>query len=572
MLAFLSIFIAAALVHGTSALQACPVLGSSFPVPKALSTSSTIQSAASNLTNAIQSAISAGITSHGALESNNTSFSIGIFTTKSPDFLFEYHHSAPSLANSTSGLKSGIDADSVYRLGSMSKLMAVYTFLIEAGDLQWSDPITKYIPELKAAADATPADSLDAVSWNDVTIGALASHQAGVGRDYLLGDIFTGDSTPDLAFGLPPLNISDRTLCVLPVQCNRADLLKGLAGRRPVLAPFTTATYSNVAFQLLGYALESITNKTFQSSVEDSFFKPLNMTSSSYTIPADESRGVIPVSIAASWWGVEIGDEAPAGGFFSSTCDVAKAGRAILESSLISPLLTRRWMKPHSHTSSFSMSLGAPWEIRRLVLPDENRIIDIYTKSGDLGSYSTLIGLLPDYEVGFSILAAGTAPHLDATTLAGLIGDAFLPSLETAAREEADVNFAGLYTSSIVNSTIVLNTESGKPGFGISRWISNGTDMAQTLATFLHGQTSPRLYPTNLLSKSSYYFRALFEQPPAVIDNGPFSFDCTSSSFFMLDSVHYGTIALDDFVFDLDGDGKATSLEARALRLALERA
>ena len=62
-------------------------------------------------------------------------------------------------------------------------------------------------------------------------------------------------------------------------------------------------------------------------------------------------------------------------------------------------------MKPHTHTSQFSLSVGAPWEIRRVVLPSENRIIDVYTKTGDIFAYSSIIALIPEYNVGFSILA-----------------------------------------------------------------------------------------------------------------------------------------------------------------------
>ena len=62
-------------------------------------------------------------------------------------------------------------------------------------------------------------------------------------------------------------------------------------------------------------------------------------------------------------------------------------------------------MKSHTHTSQLRLSVGVPWEIRRVVLPSENRIIDVYTKTGDIFAYSSIIALIPEYNVGFSILA-----------------------------------------------------------------------------------------------------------------------------------------------------------------------
>ena len=66
-----------------------------------------------------------------------------------------------------------VDENSIFRIGSLSKLFTVYTFLIERGMRDWREPITKYVVELANAANNT-------TDWRDITIEDLASHMAGI--------------------------------------------------------------------------------------------------------------------------------------------------------------------------------------------------------------------------------------------------------------------------------------------------------------------------------------------------------------------------------------------------------
>lgn len=81
--------------------------------------------------------------------------------------------------------------------------------------------------------------------------------------------------------------------------------------RAPVVLPGTTPIFSNAAFQILGYALEHITGKSFPSMLEDGILDPLGMTSSSLLAPEDYTDGVIPVDESTSGWAETIGDGSP---------------------------------------------------------------------------------------------------------------------------------------------------------------------------------------------------------------------------------------------------------------------
>ena len=268
-----------------------------------------------------------------------------------------------------------------------------------------------------------------------------------------------------------------------------------------------------------------------------------------------------------------------AGGVYSSTSDMVKIGQSILNSSLLDPALTRRWMKPVTHTSNPLQAVGAPWEIMSIRLPTTNRLVDVYAKSGSLSPYTSLVALMPDWGIGFVVMVAGQATW---DVLVELIAEIFLQAVEDAAREEADQIYSGTYVSTDpnLNSSLTITTDPLRPGLGISNFISNGTDLLQSYVDLLGANIpitdlSLRLYPTNLITQETngdkkVAWRALIEYtggpapPPRVFDIG-------CSSWGGADGLMYGSIAFDDFVFTI-GEGSAKSIEPRFFRVVLNKA
>jgi CubicO group peptidase (beta-lactamase class C family) len=97
----------------------------------------------------------------------------------------------------------------------------------------------------------------------------------------------------------------------MPILTSGSEFFSWFTKRPPVYLPSTTPVYSNAAYQLLGYALENITNKNFESLLNKSIFTPLNMTRSSLLKSTDPSGGVIPMNETTSGWAIDAGDEAP---------------------------------------------------------------------------------------------------------------------------------------------------------------------------------------------------------------------------------------------------------------------
>lgn len=167
------------------AVPNCPLAGAEFPPPQTLSLHPAWQQALASLKSKFD-LIDAGSTfkTDGSLD--ELSYSIQIFSSNpGGGILTERHRTAPNLLTNTTGVKQ-VDKDTVYRLGSVSKIYAVVAWLAELGDVHWNQPITNFIPELaaiSAQARTRPFDDVRQTNWEEITVAALASQVGGVGRD-----------------------------------------------------------------------------------------------------------------------------------------------------------------------------------------------------------------------------------------------------------------------------------------------------------------------------------------------------------------------------------------------------
>ncbi|KAK2813609.1 hypothetical protein FQN50_000004 [Emmonsiellopsis sp. PD_5] len=595
----------AALSH--AAQQYCPLLGPIYPPTTDLSASEPWHAASDSLKASFDS-ISHPQKKNGSkkdtppspLDPNTTSFAVQIFSADEADdkTLFEYYFSSPVLEKGKAGVKK-VDENTVFRIGSASKLWTALLLLKEAGDGDFINrPVGEYVPELRRAAENATTrgeDAVDFVRWADVTVGELMSHAAGLVRDYGFNDITIFSDVDLTDVGFPELSKEEAVTCGATQACTRdqfssvydviADLFpfkeffSGLLKAHPTAATSTTPIYSNAAFQILGYVVENISGKSYESVLSEDLIEPLKLSGTSFSKP-DDKVGVIPGDPLSSFWAIDAGDETPAGGLYSSPKDMTTVGRAILNNAILSPAQTRRWMKPTSHTSDSKYSVGAPWEIYSIF--DGLRRVELYTKSGDLGAYSSMTGLLPDHKVGFTILAAGSGTTAAVAGIADIISTTIVPALELAAKEQAARRFSGVYAAADkkVNSTIVIDTDAG-PGLKVKKWVSESVDMLGMLAETLKSEEVPdvRLYPTGLSSDgdnkdgcSKQSFRAIMQSLSSGSGGGlggPFTTSCTN--WLTVNSKAYGNVGLDEFSFDIGKDGEVVGISPRVLKITLKK-
>ncbi|OCL14694.1 beta-lactamase/transpeptidase-like protein [Glonium stellatum] len=586
--AFSALIISVQLLTST-AVPNCPLIGPEFPNPRNLSTHAAFQAAIKNLTDIFNYIDTSNTTS-----AQNFSYSVQVFSTdENFPTLFEHHHTASNLRSFNSSGVRNVGASTVYRLGSVTKVFTVLAFLAEVGDTHFNEPITKFVPEL-ANATKPGSDVVRYVNWEEVTIGGLASQMAGIGRDYgVLGEV---TQSMDVATAETFRRVEPGHSVI-----GKAKFFDGVTSLYPSFPVWDTPAYSNIAYQILAYALENMTGKSFPTSLYEKVLTPLNLTNTYYWV-ANESVGVVPGTVNATSWNVYLGDACPSGNMFSSTSDMSAVGRAILSSKILSPALTRRWLNPVAYTSVMEAGVGSPWGVRRIRRdgPNPYRFLTAYNKAGSIGSYTSLFALIKDLNIGFTVLIAGTPPGNLNFDIADILGGALFPALDTAARDEALAVYGGTYTSNAIqklnssltyhspltsnssltlNSSLTINTDPDRPGLGVDPWISNGTDMvdwALRLQSFssVRGITpQARLYYTGLETVAAdgskkQAFKAVFEDVgyPS-LEGRLFSTDC--GSWVDVTGVTYGSLPLDQFIFHFNSKGNVVSVENVGLRVQL---
>lgn len=576
-------------------------VGSNYPAPVDLTSNTSHVSAAwENLTSIFDAYLIEGNTTADStlVTVENLTFSVGLFSLHDPAVNeLQYHYTGPQIANAQNGTNK-VDGDSIYRVASVSKLFTVFAGMISLTNEDWNRPLTDIIPGLRKDAGRGEQSPVYNIQWDKITPWALAVQSAGVpGTGSPLGDLIFQEASPTTTFGFPAVNTSSWGPCWNGPNiqsCSVDEYIENIRSYPPSFLPWTTPAYSNDGFILLGIAISNIMGEPMEVVYRKYIFEPLGMTSSNSSYPTGEAelaRSVIAgdpnLNFAAN-----VGILTPTGGLLSTINDLAKFGLAILNSTLVPPDVTRKWIKPATHTASLTYSVGAPWEIMRYIHPSTGKVTDLYTKLGDSGYYSGIVVLIPDYGAGFSLLSAQTNSSIRANATNRVLDhvtNAILPALEAQAQAEVDRNFAGSYisTDSSLNSsvTIAFNESTvfgAPPALSVTSWISNGTDV---LLNFFYG-IKPRLllsipnqspkgaagkvaFQASLAPQTNSYFAAGASELGVI---GPFtgSFN-TNFDWFFVDSARYAKIGVNLFVFDLDDKGRATAVSPAVTRVTLKR-
>jgi hypothetical protein len=91
------------------------------------------------------------------------------------------------------------------------------------------------------------------------------------------------------------------------------------------------------------------------------------------------------------------------------------------------------------------------------VAEDLSPVTELSTVTGSIGYYSSYIGLVRNYSVGFAILTAGNETSADLNAYADFTSDALQPALEKPAIVHANISYARTFTSSEFTITIVVD-------------------------------------------------------------------------------------------------------------------
>jgi hypothetical protein len=346
-------------------------------------------------------------------------------------------------------------------------------------------------------------------------------------------------------------------------------LLKQVKKFAPLFAPNQASSYSNIAFEILGLVISRVTNQTYEAYIDEAIFKPLNMSTSTFSKPAD-SAGVIPAG--PQFWDVKEGVQNPTGGIYSSSGDMSKYLRYILNHfNAITHAIN--WLHPVSPSRGLNSFYGMPWEILQTdrILRDSKRTVRFVTKSGGLPGYTSIIMTVPEYDLGITILVAG--PNAIIYKIANIVTTTIVQAAEKLAIQQIRDRYAGTYSASDpeLNSTVTLEVD--HRGLIVTTWISNGTDVFESLITKAstpshYAQLSPTLLYRNEKEQRGEEWRMMIAEKHSE-GLGPIWDDFCMEDW---DMPSYAGIPFNEAVFwDEQKDGRFETLELPAFRANLTR-
>lgn len=169
----------------------------------------------------------------------------------------------------------------VYNVGSVSKVIAAVGVmaLVEAGEVELSAPIQRYVPAFPAKA-------------HEVTVRHLMTHTSGI-RHYRAGDFDNG---------------YENVRRYLSIEAS----LERFAADALLFEPGTAWSYSSYASNLIGGVVETASGVRFEAFLRDRVFAPAGMVRTSFDVPErvvrDRARSYLVASATdAERLGVEAG-------------------------------------------------------------------------------------------------------------------------------------------------------------------------------------------------------------------------------------------------------------------------
>ncbi len=274
--------------------------------------------------------------------------------------------------------------DSLIRIASLSKLMSseLMVKLAEEGRLKLDDPLSKYAPS---------GARVPSYNGQPIRLINLATHTSGLPREQ-------------------PGGKAMRPVFTWPTKSQR---WAWLAGAQLKSAPGQVASYSNLAFDLLGDALAKAGGKPYPALLQEKVTRPLGMKDTTFTPSPDQcARLIIPAknpspcnnSLAA------IGS----GGVYSTPDDMGRWMQQFLSSDAHtrSPQVDRLQTMIYQRGQLTKVegmdvpgradALGMGWVY---MAPREGRP-GIIEKTGGGGGFITYMAMVPQYSVGVFVVVA----------------------------------------------------------------------------------------------------------------------------------------------------------------------
>ena len=178
--------------------------------------------------------------------------------------------------------------DSIFRIYSMTKALASVgaMILVEDGKVQLTDPVAKFLPEFKNVQVSTPrSDGMGQLTYGLVpadrqpTIQDLLRHTAGLAYGEITGNARVKTAYTNAGLFTPGADY-------FSIELTPDEFTAKIAETPLAYQPGTTWEYS-LAVDVLGRVVEKASGKRLSEFLDEGVFKPLKMTDTGFSVPAD---------------------------------------------------------------------------------------------------------------------------------------------------------------------------------------------------------------------------------------------------------------------------------------------
>lgn len=283
-----------------------------------------------------------------------------------------------------------VTPETLFQIGSASKSFtaSLVALQVDAGKLAWTDRVVDRVPEFRMFDP-----------W--------------VTRQFMIEDTMSQRS------GQPAY----ATDVLAFMGADRAQIIRAMREVRPVSSLRSRFAYVNNLWLVAARAVESVSNKSWERSVQDEIFTPLGMTSSStgsaglyqaanHATPHQGQKGALQ-PLRADWtyadWVYTYG---PAGGINSNIIDMSKYVRMQLGATpLIKPENLRVMHAPHvlafDATSTPPKNIGEVGMISYCLgwLRQEMNPTPLVWHNGGTSGCKTVVGFCPEDGLGIVVLS-----------------------------------------------------------------------------------------------------------------------------------------------------------------------
>jgi CubicO group peptidase (beta-lactamase class C family) len=303
--------------------------------------------------------------------------------------------------------------DTLFQLGSTTKMFTGLATLqlIQQGMLNTQDKLVNVLPNIQYPA-------AQALTWQDVNIQHMLTHQGGFLDDYIGSD--------------PDDELVEYMSSTYPQQ------------NRQMNPPGLFHNYSNPNWSYLGAVIEHLSQNPFAQHMQQSVFEPLGMQRTSMErsqVIADgdyaigfQTNGVDDVVMNSIEQIQPWPSGSPAGSeTWSTPKEQLKMAEFLLNGNLdvLSDQLREEMVAPHVDTEL----AGLPMYYGYGLFVDDGFIYDgqwyaekIWQHGGNTTAYTSLFWILPEKNIAVSIMSSGAYNDFEASMLAALNAVTDLPS------------------------------------------------------------------------------------------------------------------------------------------------